>query len=182
MGDRLKADECPRRKDHDRQDLGEGIALRREGGRDTAEPAATDHNGDKAHCDPRKQQERANRLYPCRKAFTRGTDQARGGKDRDRQEHLAHIDGVARDLIRKAEAEDIAEQESDDQGQRRAVRPDDRCVGQQQHPRAQKAVVASEHLGSKGIRAARVGIALHQHAVAQSDDQHDDRADQQPDH
>lgn len=182
MGDGLKAHIGPGREGDDRQHTREGRGARGEGRRNAAQGALrAEYGSTEASHDATGQQQRHDDLHgggnPAPQA-----EQRRNGQRRHRQQHLAYVDVITGDLVVEAELEQVAEQVSGNQGQRRGVGPYDGHIRQQHEPAVQEAVVIAEVMFCVGVGAARVGVLFHQVMVIRADDQHNQPADADAQH
>ena len=138
--------------------------------------AAATERGGEAENDTEKENDGHDDLRPGGGAALQADKRAHH-KRNDRQKKLAHINVEAGDLIVEAELEGRAEQRSRDQRERRCIRPDDRDIGEQQKPCAQKAVVIAEAFFRIGVCSAGVGEAVHQIVIVCADQDHNKSAE-----
>ena len=179
VGDALKADEGPGGDDRDFHDLRQRGGVRDVGG---LQNRAADDGADEADDNAGREQAGQADHHLVHGMGEAGAEPAHQKERRNRQQRLADKHVIAENRVELSEAEDAAEEDTAEQGQRGGVGPEDGKIGHCQEPGGQEALVAAKDLAREGIGAARFREAAHQIGIAAADHQHDQRADSEPEH
>ena len=177
MGDGFKAHKGPGGQGKNREHPAEGAVGGGIGGREDTLPAAEFYGGGrKAEHHPGEKDDGHNDL----RSLGCLAPEAQQRRDHERahgQQDLAEVDVVARDHVMKAELEHRAQERARNERQGRGVGPDDGHIGDDEEPRAHKAVVVAEDALGVGVHAAAAGITVHEVVVIRAEDQHYQRAE-----